>query len=249
MKLSIIIATLNCKKDLELTLESIFQQNVPDTDYEVLVIDGGSTDGTVDLIRSYASTLRYVSEKDDGIYDAMNKGMRLAQGDYLQFLNAGDIFYDNDVLQIVFERLDGKTSIVFGDIHVVNAAYETIFHVRYSTFDLEALKTKGTGTCNHQAFFVKKNIVPMFSNKYMLKAELNWFIDLAMLDSLTASHIDRPLVRYVLGGKGYICFWQNLFEWVCIVQTRFGLWQNIKNIKAYYRFFRYRFYTSKKYAR
>ncbi|MDL2216481.1 glycosyltransferase [Desulfovibrio sp. OttesenSCG-928-M14] len=247
MRLSIIIVTFNCREALRMTLNSVFGQRADPDSFELLVVDGASMDGTLEVIKEHASRLRWISEKDNGIYDAMNKGIRLARGDYLQFLNAGDLFFDETVLEEVLPLLDGKNDVVFGDIEVVDEDYKKVFDVRYSTrFCLDALKARGTAICNHQAFFVKKSVAPFYSDKYKLKGELNWYIDLASTPSLSARHLDKLLITYVLGGKGYICFWRNLFEWICIVQRRFGLLQNIKNIHSYYRFFRYRFYSSKK---
>ena len=244
LKLSIIIATLNCKEQLKKTLQSIFSQH--GADYEIVVVDGASTDGTLDILKSSKHKLKYISEPDSGIYNAMNKGMTVASGEYLQFLNAGDIYFDEDSLSKVSQHLNGKNDIVFGDIHLTNHKYEKIFHVRYKNFDIETLKKSGTGTCNHQAFFVKKSTAPHYNEQYKLKSELNWYIDIASKNNMKCHHIGSPLIKYTIGGCGYINFWTNLYEWICVVQRRFGTLQNIRNTGAYWRFIKYRYPTLKK---
>lgn len=102
MKLSIITVNLNNKDGLRRTIESVVNQTF--TDYEYLVIDGASTDGSVDVIREYETRITYwVSEPDKGIYNAMNKGILLAKGEYCLFLNSGDWFLKKDLLKIVFD--------------------------------------------------------------------------------------------------------------------------------------------------
>ncbi len=96
-KLSIIIVTFNASDDLGRTLQSVFEQTY--TNYEVVIIDGESTDTTLEIIQTYEEKIDYwVSEKDSGIYAAMNKGIKVAKGEYLQFLNAGDYFVDHPLV-------------------------------------------------------------------------------------------------------------------------------------------------------
>lgn len=102
MKFSIITVNYNNREGLRRTIESVVGQAF--RDFEFIVIDGGSTDGSADVLRQYDDRITYwVSEKDSGIYNAMNKGIAMATGDYLNFMNSGDCFYDADVLQHVAE--------------------------------------------------------------------------------------------------------------------------------------------------
>lgn len=112
MKLSIITINLNNREGLKKTAKSIVNQTF--TDYEWLVIDGGSTDGSVDLIRQYINEISFwVSETDGGIYNAMNKGIQNARGEYLLFLNSGDYLFSSTVLDEAFESIDNE-DIVYG---------------------------------------------------------------------------------------------------------------------------------------
>src|SRR5690606_41497725 len=95
--LSIITVTFNCRDLLPRTLESVQEQSFPGIEH--VVVDGASTDGTLDLIRAHADRLgSWVSEPDKGIYDAMNKGLHMARGEYVLFLNAGDTFFSKDTV-------------------------------------------------------------------------------------------------------------------------------------------------------
>jgi hypothetical protein len=113
-KVSIITVTYNAAAVLEPTIESILAQTF--TDYEYLIIDGGSKDATPDIIRRYADRLSYwVSEPDRGLYDAMNKGLRAARGEYVWFMNAGDRLYEADTLRKVFVDAPAGADVYYGD--------------------------------------------------------------------------------------------------------------------------------------
>lgn len=114
MKLSVITINYNNRDGLRRTIESVAAQTY--RDFEYIIIDGGSTDGSTEVIRQYADrTAHWVSEKDNGIYHAMNKGVKAAHGEYCMFLNSGDCFYSQDVLQNVFSQ-NVHADIVCGDL-------------------------------------------------------------------------------------------------------------------------------------
>ena len=122
MKFSIITVTYNAAPYLERTVLSVLSQSYPDIEY--LIIDGQSTDGTVDIIRQYESGIAYwVSEPDKGLYDAMNKGLRRATGDYVWFLNAGDTFPSADLVQTIAQKIARRKhlpDVIYGDTAIVN---------------------------------------------------------------------------------------------------------------------------------
>ena len=117
MKLSVITICYNDRNGLLKTLESVKSQS--SHDFQYIVIDGASKDGSADLLTEYASVIDYsVSESDKGIYNAMNKGIREAKGEYCLFMNAGDTFYANDTVEKALPLLDG-TDFLCGDTYCV----------------------------------------------------------------------------------------------------------------------------------
>jgi glycosyltransferase involved in cell wall biosynthesis len=154
-KVSIITICYNCKADLEKTMASVVAQTY--TEKEYIVVDGGSTDGTADLLEQQRDNIDVcISEPDDGIYDALNKGVSRATGEWIICMNAGDVFYDDDVLSRVFANPipQDKTFIysdfeldhgngkhehrtcnrLTGDIHHQNAIYRRSLHQRYGYY-------------------------------------------------------------------------------------------------------------------
>ena len=118
--LSIITVVYNRKVDIEKTLKSVTEQQF--NDYEYIVIDANSTDGTKEFLQAHEEKIDIlISEKDHGIYDAMNKGLRLAKGKFVTFMNAGDTFDNKYVLQHIFDRLPENTDAIYGDTLFVDA--------------------------------------------------------------------------------------------------------------------------------
>jgi glycosyltransferase involved in cell wall biosynthesis len=114
MKLSVITINYNNCDGLRKTIESVVSQTF--TDFEYIIIDGGSTDGSVDVIKEYAGRIDYwVSERDRGCYHAMNKGVKVAQGEYVIFMNSGDSFYTNDVID-AFVKENPTEDVLCGDM-------------------------------------------------------------------------------------------------------------------------------------
>ena len=119
IKVSIIVVSLNTKIDFLETIESIKRQTYKN--YETIVIDGKSNDGTVDEINKIKDNLsNFIIEKDTGIYDAMNKGIALAKGEWIIFLNSGDIFFDDFTLEKIFNEELSNKDVVFGNTVIKN---------------------------------------------------------------------------------------------------------------------------------
>lgn len=115
-KLSIITINYNNKSGLEKTIESVVNQTC--TNFEYIVIDGKSADGSVNLIEKYLSKIDYsISEKDLGIYNAMNKGIKVANGEFVYFLNSGDVFLNNEVIETIIDKLQSSISIYYGNLY------------------------------------------------------------------------------------------------------------------------------------
>lgn len=160
MKISVVTVTYNCENVIEETLESVINQTYNDIEY--IVIDGGSKDSTIDIVKKYSSNINYwISEPDKGIFDAMNKSLLHVTGDYVIFMNAGDRFVNNHVVADVFEGKEYDEDLIFGDVYCYN---ELGYLFRKSTPIYASNPTprdlvfKSQGIC-HQSLFTKSSIL------------------------------------------------------------------------------------------
>jgi glycosyltransferase involved in cell wall biosynthesis len=160
-KLSVVTVVFNGINTLEETILSVLNQTYKDVEY--IIIDGGSTDGTVELIEKYKGRLGYwISEPDKGIYDAMNKALSVAKGDWLIFLGADDVFYNNNVVENAIKHFHLGEAVYYGD--VVFRESGRIYDGRFST-----LKMALSNIC-HQAIFYPNRYYK--ENKYDLKYKM-----------------------------------------------------------------------------
>lgn len=170
MKVSVVTVCYNAVATIENTMLSVLNQTYPDLEY--ILIDGGSTDGTVDIIKKYADRLAYwVSEPDNGIYDAMNKGVAVASGIWVNFMNAGDFFYCCETVSTLFvESIDKSVACVFGN---------TIF--RYSEKDVlieyKSSPMHSVMPSCHQSIFCRRQVLldMPFNLKYKIAADYDFF--------------------------------------------------------------------------
>jgi glycosyltransferase involved in cell wall biosynthesis len=151
-KISIITVVYNGEKHLEETIKSVINQTYKNIEY--IIIDGGSTDGTIDIIKKYKDKINIcVSEKDKGIYDAMNKGIDLVSGDWINFMNVGDSFYNMSVIEDIFLNSN------YVDIDVLYGNHKVVYPHRVRTVKAGNITNiwKGSQFC-HQSAFVASNI-------------------------------------------------------------------------------------------
>jgi glycosyltransferase involved in cell wall biosynthesis len=153
MKLSIITINYNNKAGLQKTIDSVICQTWKD--YEWIIIDGGSSDGSKKLIEQYQQYFAYwCSEPDKGVYNAMNKGIAKAKGEYLNFMNSGDVFYENNTLQLVFEN------VLYGDMVYGDwICHKGDTEVLKTANNLASLKYFYSDNICHQAMFIKSSIL------------------------------------------------------------------------------------------
>lgn len=218
MKLSIITVNFNDKSNLKKTIDSVKRQTLKiKTDYEFIVIDGKSTDGSLELIKSENIITKYISEKDEGIYDAMNKGIKIAKGDFINFLNAGDYYLNDKILEKIFLKKIYKYDLIYGPVIVLRNNIKKIsFPKKFTKFNLYFWTTR---TVCHQAMFVKKNIVGKYSHKYRFKGELNWYFDL--IEKVKKYKIiDFPIIFYDPNGIGIIEWKFNMLEKLKVVFSK-----------------------------
>ena len=182
---TIITATYNAAHTLARNLQSVAQQQYRNVEH--IIMDGGSMDATVQMAKDYQQMnpdlkIVIVSERDKGLYDALNKGIRMAKGRYLIFLNAGDKFHANHTLQKVAERIkynpDGKLpAVVYGETDIVDDAGMFLRHRRLQA--PETLKwtsfRQGMLVC-HQSFYALREITPEYDLTYRFSADFDWCV-------------------------------------------------------------------------
>lgn len=185
-KFSIITITFNAEKTLETTIQSVISQTYSHIEY--ILVDGASTDGTLKIAQKYAPHIHHmVSEPDNGLYDAMNKGIELATGDYLCFLNAGDKLHKATTIEDAVERLQYRAilpDIIYGETAIVDEKGTFMRMRRHSAPEELNWKSfkKGMLVC-HQAFWVHKNIAEKvrFNTQYRYSADFDWCIRCMLL--------------------------------------------------------------------
>lgn len=194
-KITVITVAYNAVKDIENTILSVINQTYPNIEY--IIIDGGSTDATLDIIKKYQDRISYwVSEPDKGIYDAMNKGIAKATGGWLNFMNAGDTFYDQQVLEKVFKDNDwSDTDVIYGDVSI---KYKNTTKLRFS-LPIKHLE-KGMPFC-HQSTFIKTNIQKeiTFDIHYKICADYNLFHTLYK-QKYQFKKVDIVVATFLYGG-------------------------------------------------
>ena len=192
MKLSIITVNYNDAKGLERTIISVISQTF--RDFEFIVIDGGSTDGSVDVIKKYESNIDYwVSEADGGIYQGMNKGLRKAKGSYVNFMNSGDSFHAPDVLEQIFS-LNTDADIITGT-HI-GSPHPNIGKDGITMYDL------CTGAVDHQASFIRREVALRhpYDEKYRIVSDWKFFIEALIFDNCSFFYTDTIVVNVDMTG-------------------------------------------------
>ena len=200
-KFSVITVTYNAAAVLEDTIQSVISQTYHHVEY--IIVDGGSTDGTLDIIGHYRDRIAtVVSEPDKGLYDAMNKGMHLATGDYLCFLNAGDSFHEDDTLQSIAHSLTGSAlpDVIYGQTALVDNEGHFVRMRRLSAperLDWKSFR-QGMLVC-HQAFFAKRTLAEPYDLRYRFSADFDWCIRV-MKRAQTLHNTHLTLIDYLEEG-------------------------------------------------
>ena len=197
MKLSIITVNLNNQIGLQKTIDSVVAQTFKD--FEWIVIDGGSTDGSKELIEQYADHFAYwVSEPDKGIYNAMNKGIKVAKGEYLQFLNSGDWLRDHNVL-MDFVKSNFSADIVDGDIHLI-----------YDDREMDVAAPERVdfgffvhGGLWHPCAFIKKSIFDIcgyYNEEFRISSDWEFFMKAVTVFGASYKHFNRIVSCFPVNG-------------------------------------------------
>ena len=195
---SIVTPSFNQARYIEATIRSVLTQDYPRIEY--IIVDGGSTDGTLDIVKSFEPLfdrrLRWISEKDNGIYDAMNKGINLAKGRYIGILNSDD-WYELDTLKNVVSALNDKDDIItYGILRYIKGDKELMLHRNSHHFLSEAM-------IPHPTSFVPKSIYQkygLYNTQYPYAADYEFFLRL-WLAGVKFECIDKVLANFRMEGK------------------------------------------------
>jgi len=230
LKLSIVTINKNNSAGLRKTIESVLKQTF--TDYEYIIIDGGSSDGSIDIIKENGDKLSYwVSEPDKGIYNAMNKGILRAKGDYLQFLNSGDCLVDETILSKVFD-VENLADIIYGDIYEVFADGDKKLRVSLTedNLTLANFNSNTNATIQHPASFIHKSLFSMglYDENYKVIADIKFFIERIILQNCTVKYLKFVITNFNMEGYS-----SNPATWAKTIEERNNIFKELLPPRIY----------------
>jgi len=217
MKISIITVVWNNAKTIKYAIDSVLNQTHKNIEY--IILDGASTDGTIEIIRSYGDKIsKFVSEPDKGIYDAMNKGIKLATGDVVGILNSDDFYIDDYVIEKVVKEFEEKQ---------VDSVYADLVFVKPDDLS-KAVRYYDSSSCGsenfqyalypaHPTFFVRKWVYDkygVFKTDYKIGADFDLMARFLYTNNISYSYIKEPLIKMRVGGvsTSFSSIWINALE-------------------------------------
>lgn len=204
MKISIITVCHNSSLYIRSAIESVLSQSYADIEY--IVIDGGSSDGTRAIINEYIDRISHIiSEPDQGIYDAMNKGIALASGEVIGVLNSDDFYPNSEVISNVVQTLlvQPDVNMVLGNVDFVHASNLTKIARRYSSLNFAPWKLRFGFMPAHPGTFIKKSVydqVGLYKVGYKIGADFDMFVRMLLVHKLSYTTLNQILVRMRMGG-------------------------------------------------
>lgn len=206
MKVSIITVTWNSAETFARTADSVLQQTYQDIEY--VVVDGGSADDTLELIKSFETKfdgrLRWVSEKDEGIYDAMNKGIKMSTGDIVGILNSDDFLTSKDVIERMVDEFTPDVEAVYGDVHFVKAD-DLQKNVRYySGKPFRPWMVRFGFIPPHPSLYVRRSTYMrygLYDTSFRISADLEFIARISYVNKLPMKYINMDFVTMLVGGE------------------------------------------------
>lgn len=234
-KISVITINFNNCKGLKKTYDSLRIQFELNARVEWIVVDGNSTDGSIDFLNSISSEIdKLIVESDKGIYDAMNKGLAAATGEYVWFMNSGDSFYNDLSVDGVCNAIErSNADIIFGDTMFVSESGKNIGLIsrlkpqklpRRLTF--ESFKF-GMNVC-HQSLIVRREICPNYNLEYKLAADIDWILEI-LKHNHSSKWVGHTISNFEIGGSSYQHTkkaWKERFQ---VFSKHYGIVPNIIN--------------------
>jgi glycosyltransferase involved in cell wall biosynthesis len=219
-KLSVITVVYNDVSGIERTMLSVLNQTYPNIEY--IIVDGFSTDGTFEVIKKYRDRIKLVSEKDEGIYDAMNKGLAIATGDYVLFMNSGDEIYAPGTVAKVFTAAD-DADIYYGETEMMDDKGQSLGQRRHKApakFTWQSFKYGMS--VSHQAIYIKRSLTEPYDRQYHLSADIDWIIRAAQKAKKIVK-AEGYVAKYLVGGMSKQRHRQSLLERFDIMKRYYGL--------------------------
>lgn len=226
--ISIITVVFNSELFLEKTIKSVVNQSY--TEIEYIIIDGGSTDGTLEIIKRYEKYLSiWISEQDEGLYDAMNKGIALAKGEYLWFINSGDELYSENILNDIFAQIDTLPDVIYGETEIINFKGQSLGMRRHKTpkkLDWKSFRF-GMLVC-HQSIIVRSSLVENYVIDYKYSSDFEWVVRI-LKKSKSIHNSNLILSKFMEGGLTKQSLKPSLKERFQIMSQYYGLIPTIFN--------------------
>lgn len=203
MKVSIITVSFNSAKTIADTIESVLSQDFPEIEY--IIVDGNSSDDTLKIIRQYENRIsKWISEKDQGMYDAMNKGIAMATGDVIGILNSDDVYINNQVISEMMALLQEKNAqVVFADLILVDQGDDSKVLRYYDSGHFHPDKFRYGWMPAHPTVFVRRELyqaVGPFSTTYQIAADYEMLIRMMAIQKAPYAYLPKPVVRMRSGG-------------------------------------------------
>ena len=228
-RISIITICYNAASTITRTLRSVSAQTYPNIQY--LIIDGASKDNTLELVRELAPKAEIYSERDQGIYDAMNKGLDRATGDYVWYVNAGDALVSPTTVEDLIQATctgDSLPDVLYGDTRLIDAEDHDLGLRRLRPphqLDWRSFRS-GMLVC-HQAFIVRRTLAPYYNLRYRFSSDVDWCIRV-LREARCCFFIDRPIALYLNVGTTTANHRASLIERFEIMSEHYGLWRTIR---------------------
>ena len=238
VSITYVTITYNAEKVLQRTLDSVLQQDYPEITH--LIIDGASTDGTLAMVNDYIErsnaaenghSVQVTSEPDEGIYDAMNKGLRSIDGDYVCFLNAGDFLPTPDTVSRIVHKAvaaGGMPAVLYGDTDIVDGEGRFLHHRRLAPPEKLTWKSfrQGMLVC-HQAFYARTDfaIATPYNQKFRYSADVDWCIRImkaAAKENVPLLNLHTVVVNYIEEGQTTLHHRESLLERYKVMESHYG---------------------------
>ena len=238
IKVTYVTITYQAAKVLQRTLDSVLEQDYPEITH--LIIDGASTDGTIEMVNAYIERsnatdcghkVLLMSEPDNGIYDAMNKGLRSLDGDYVCFLNAGDFLSAPDIVSKIVEQADHLSplpAVLYGDTDIVDDEGRFLHHRRLAPPENLTWKSfrHGMLVC-HQAFYARTDfaIATPYNRKYRYSADVDWCIRIikaAAKENVPLLNLHMVVANYTEEGQTTLHHRESLLERYKVMESHYG---------------------------